>query len=68
MLKKTKPTGISVNSDSKDDKVNINDSLTYFNKNQFFKTRAFIRDKGYKYTWLRNRKFLFKKMNLLKPL
>lgn len=49
MLKETQLIGISVNSDWKDNGIYINLRLTYFNKNLFFKTRAFARDIGYKY-------------------
>lgn len=38
-------TGKVVNSNYNDEKININDSLTRFNKNVFLNTRAFARDR-----------------------
>lgn len=60
-VKKSKLSGNSVNSNWKDDKIYINDSLTNFNKDLFFKTRAFARDKGYKYVWFKKSKIFIKK-------
>ncbi|KAL4107536.1 hypothetical protein QTP88_017868 [Uroleucon formosanum] len=45
-VKKSKLTGKVVNSNWNDENIYINDSLTQFNKNLLFKTRAFSRDKG----------------------
>lgn len=60
-IKKIKLTGKSVNINSKDDKIYINDSLTPYNKNLFYKTRTYARDKGYKYTWFKDSKIFIKK-------
>lgn len=60
-VKKSKLTGKVVNSNWNDEKIYINDSLTQFNKNLFFKARAFARDKGYKFVWFRDSKIFIKK-------
>lgn len=60
-VKKSKLTGKVVNSNWNDENIYINDSLTQFNKNLFFKTRAFSRDKGYKFVWFRDSKIFIKK-------
>ncbi|KAL4096900.1 hypothetical protein QTP88_021775 [Uroleucon formosanum] len=60
-VKKSKLTGKVVNSNWNDENIYINDSLTQFNKNLLFKTRAFSRDKGYKFVWFRDSKIFIKK-------
>lgn len=58
-VKKAKLKG--KDSNWKDKNIYINDSLTQFNKNLFFKTRAFARDTGYKFVWFKDSKIFIKK-------
>lgn len=60
-VKKAKLKGKVVNTNWNDENIYINDSLTQFNKNLFFKTRAFARDTGYKFVWFRDSKIFIKK-------
>ncbi|XP_026821659.1 uncharacterized protein LOC113560080 [Rhopalosiphum maidis] len=53
-VKKLKLTGKSVNINWSDDKIYMNDSLTQFNRNLFFKARVFTRDVGYKFVWFKD--------------
>jgi len=43
--------GKSGNTNWSDDKIHMNDSLTQFNRNLFFKARVVAREMGYKYVW-----------------
>lgn len=60
-IKKSKLTGKTVNSKWNNDSIYINDALTQFNKNLFFKTRVFAREAGYKFTWFKDSKIFIKK-------
>ncbi|KAF0748807.1 E3 ubiquitin-protein ligase TRAIP-like [Aphis craccivora] len=46
-VRKLKLAGKSVNTNWSDDKIYMNDSLTQFNRNLFFKAKIFARDVGY---------------------
>lgn len=59
--RKTKLTGITVDSNWKNDAIYINDNLTQFNRNLFFKTKSFARDSGYKFVWFKDAKIFMKK-------
>lgn len=59
--RKTKLTGITVDSNWKNDAIYINDNLTQFNRNLFFKTKSFARDSGYKFVWFKDAKIFIKK-------
>uniref|UniRef100_A0A2S2NLJ2 PHD-type domain-containing protein n=1 Tax=Schizaphis graminum TaxID=13262 RepID=A0A2S2NLJ2_SCHGA len=60
-VRKLKLTGKSVNTNWSDDKIYMNDSLTQFNRNLFFKARVFARDAGYKFVWFKDSKLFIKK-------
>jgi len=60
-VKKSKLNGKTVNSKWNNDSIYINDGLTQFNKNLFFKTRAFAREAGYKFTWFKDSNIFLKK-------
>lgn len=60
-VRKTKLTGITVNANWSDDKIFINDSLTQFNRNLFFKAKVVAREKGYKFVWFKDLKLFIKK-------
>lgn len=60
-VKKSKLTGKTVDPKWNNDSIFINDSLTQFNKNLFFKTRVFARNAGYKFTWLKDSNIFLKK-------
>lgn len=62
--RKTKLTGIRVDSSWKNEAIYMNDRLTQFNRNLFFKTKAFARDNGYKFVWFKDSKLFIKKMNI----
>jgi len=62
--RKIKPTGNSVNASWNRDAIYINDNLTQFNRNLFFKTKIFARRFGYKFVWFKN----YKKNELSKPI
>lgn len=64
--KKSKLTGKSLNTNWNDDKIYINDCLTHFNTNLFFKTKAYACDKGYKYVWFKDSKIFIKKNDQIK--
>jgi regulator of replication initiation timing len=59
--KKSKLTGKLVNNNWNNDNIYINDSLTQYNRNLFFKTRVYARDFGYKFVWFKNLKLFIKK-------
>jgi len=59
--RKTKLTGIKVDSNWKNDAIYINENLTQFNRNLFFKTKSFARDFGYKSVWFKDAKIFIKK-------
>lgn len=56
-----KLNGKSVNTSWNDDKIYVNDSLTQFNRNLFFKTKNFAREVGYKFVWFKNSQVVYKK-------
>lgn len=60
-VRKTKLTGKIVNANWNNNTIYINDSLTYFNRNLFFKAKAFARDKGFKFIWFKDLKLFIKK-------
>jgi len=60
-----KLTGIKVDYNWKNDAI-INDNLTKFNRNLFFKTKSFARDSGYKFVWFKDSKIVIKKYENLK--
>ncbi|VVC24636.1 Hypothetical protein CINCED_3A014048 [Cinara cedri] len=51
-----------------DDKIYMNNSLTQFNRNLFFKAKVLAREVGYKYVWFRDSKSFIKKMKAPLPL
>lgn len=55
-VRKTKLTGNRVDSKWKNAAIYTNDNLTQFNRNLFFKTKAFPRDSDYKFVWFRDSK------------
>lgn len=59
--RKNKLTGNRVDVNWKNDPIYINDNLTQFNRNVFFKTKAFARDSGYRFVWFRDSKIFIKK-------
>lgn len=59
--RKTKLTGIRIDSNWRNEAIYINDSLTQFNRNLFFKTKTFARDNGYKFVWFKDSKLFIKK-------
>jgi len=50
-----------LNADWQDKRVFINGSLTAYNSKLLFKTRAFARDKGFRYVWFCDYKLYLKK-------
>jgi hypothetical protein len=56
-----KSAGKSVNTNWSDNKIYINDSLTQFNINLFFKAIVFARDVYYKVVWFKDSKLFIKK-------
>lgn len=43
------------------DNIYINDSLTLFNRNLFFKARSYARDSRHKFVWFKDLKLYIKK-------
>jgi len=66
--RKIKPTGNSVEASWKNEAIYINDNLTQFNRNLFYKTKIFARDSGYKFVWFRDYKLFIKKTELTKAI
>lgn len=66
--RKIKPTGNSVEASWKNEPIYINDNLTQFNRNLFYKTKIFARDSGYKFVWFRDYKLFIKKTELTKAI
>lgn len=58
--KKIKLTGNRVDSNWKNDPIYINDNLTQFNRNLFFKSKAFARESGYSFVWFKDSKIFIK--------
>lgn len=48
-----------------DNKIYVNDYLTTFNRNLFFKTKAFAREAGFKYVWFKDSKLFVNKMMII---
>ncbi|VVC29231.1 Hypothetical protein CINCED_3A017206 [Cinara cedri] len=66
--RKRKLIGKSVNTNWSDDKIFMNDSLTAFNRNLFFKARVLAHEVGYKYVWFRDSKLFIKKKESTKAI
>jgi len=66
--RKIKPTDNSVEASWKNENIYINDNLTQFNRNLFYKTKIFARDSGYKFVWFRDYKLFIKKTELTKAI
>jgi len=62
LSRKIKLTGSNVDAEWKNNAIYINDNLTQFNRNLFFKTKTFARESGYRYVWFKDTK-LFIKIN-----
>ncbi|XP_025196170.1 uncharacterized protein LOC112595249 [Melanaphis sacchari] len=61
LSRKTKLTGSNVDADWKNNAIYVNDNLTQFNRNLFFKTKTFARESGYRYVWFKDTKLFIKK-------
>lgn len=61
LSRKTKLTGSNVDAEWKNNAIYVNDNLTQFNRNLFFKTKTFARESGYRYVWFKDTKLFIKK-------
>jgi hypothetical protein len=61
LSRKTKLTGSKVDAEWKNNAIYVNDNLTQFNRNLFFKTKTFARESGYRYVWFKDTKLFIKK-------
>lgn len=66
--RKRKLIGNSVDVSWKNEAIYINENLTQFNRNLFFKTKTFARDSGYKFVWFKDYKLFIKKNELTKAI
>lgn len=67
-FRKTKLTGETVNANWNNDKIYINDYLTLFNRNLFFKAKVFAREKSFKFVWFKDLKLFIKKSESTKAI
>jgi len=67
-VRKTKLTGETVNANWNNDKIYINDCLTLFNRNLFFKAKVFAREKSFKFVWFKDLKLFIKKSESTKAI
>lgn len=59
--KKLKLSGNLLTENWNNDAIYVNNCLTYFNRNFYFKTKAFARDGSYKFVWFKDSKLFIKK-------
>jgi len=66
--RKMKLNGNMVFEEWKKDSIYVNNFLTHYNRNLFFKTKSFAREAGFKFVWFKDSKLFIKKDVNCKPI